>query len=395
MIADAGRLSAPVMTGASSPPLCSDTMTPTSTVAAGSNWSPLHQPLKPGTSAAARAVAPQSSAAVSSRSLGGRVVLYRVSYEPRLGQVAVMGHVVMRDLTVRPFHRCRDSRCCIACCVSCDVLSPKWSPARCRVRRLHQSARRLSARAGRRQSRVRRPVAADAVTPEDAVWARISAAASTSDRGQRHRDRIRGRPPGRRARALRDGAPGARTPGARCEHGGGSGRPVRPWRAAGRWRPAGGSCRVLIDDRREHCADGHLLADVDQQGVDASVFEALGVDVGLVGLDHRDDAAAKTHDVAGRHSPLNHGAGVHVGAERRHAELTYCSAPRPGLRRRSCRPGGARPLRGAARTALALRRAQDAPDGRVELQNANSMMRALISAARLPLRHPSSMTTAR
>lgn len=46
----------------------------------------------------------------------------------------------------------------------------------------------------------------------------------------------------------------------------------------------------------------------------------LDVDRALVGLDHGDDITS-VDDVVRPHVPLDDGAGVHVGAERRHGEV--------------------------------------------------------------------------
>ena len=64
-------------------------------------------------------------------------------------------------------------------------------------------------------------------------------------------------------------------------------------------------------ERRPHrdaLAGGH------EDLVDDAVLEDLDIDVGLVGVDHRDDVAT-AHRIAGMHQPFRDGALVHVGSE--------------------------------------------------------------------------------
>jgi hypothetical protein len=66
--------------------------------------------------------------------------------------------------------------------------------------------------------------------------------------------------------------------------------------------------------RRQHGAHRHALAHRDQKLVDNPAFEDLDLDLGLAGVHERDDVAA-LYGVAGLYVPLEHGAGLHVGAE--------------------------------------------------------------------------------
>ena len=103
----------------------------------------------------------------------------------------------------------------------------------------------------------------------------------------------------------------------------------------------GGSMAAACRPRRndgERRPDGDPLAHRDQELLDHAALEDLHVDVGLVGVDDGDDVAA-VHLVAWLHQPLDHRAGLHVGAERRHQELTHRAAP-PWPRPRSGRRSG-------------------------------------------------------
>ena len=112
------------------------------------------------------------------------------------------------------------------------------------------------------------------------------------------------------------------------------------WRR-GRWRGRfrcrgrrGGRCRSGVDDGRERRADlEHVVAFGHEQLADHAVVEDLDLDVGLVGLHHRDEVAA-VHRVAGMHEPLEEPALGHVGAERRHAEDSRLRHGRPPAARR-------------------------------------------------------------
>ena len=142
-----------------------------------------------------------------------------------------------------------------------------------------------------------------------------------------------------------------------------------------RWRGGGrsGRDRGLDADRmkgREHGAHRHPLAHRHQQLVDHPVLEDLHLDLRLAGVHQRDDVAPLDR-VAGLDVPLEHRAGLHVGAERGHHEVTHgrplrsCDGPlRPPFRAAAARParGGvgrasaprpsrrARPARRARRT---------------------------------------------
>ena len=87
-------------------------------------------------------------------------------------------------------------------------------------------------------------------------------------------------------------------------------------------RTAAATVRADRVQGREHGPDRHPRALRDEQLVDHAVLEDLDLDLGLARVDDRDDVAALDR-VAGLDVPLEQRAGLHVGAERRHQELTH------------------------------------------------------------------------
>ena len=154
--------------------------------------------------------------------------------------------------------------------------------------------------------------------------------------------------------------------------------------------------RAFVDDGRQRCADlEHVVAHGHEQLADHAVVEDLDLDVGFVGLDHRDQVAA-VHRVARLHEPFEQPPLGHVGAERRHAEHARFSHRSPASPpRRPPRPKGARHPRDASRTASAPRRCTPARPARRGRRTPARTIRAAISAEMDPLRQPSSTITAR
>ena len=152
-----------------------------------------------------------------------------------------------------------------------------------------------------------------------------------------------------------------------------------------------------VDDGRERCADlEQVVADGHEELADDAVVEDLHLDVGLVGLDHRDEIAAVDR-VAGLHEPFEEPALGHVGAERRHAEHARLSHGRSSVRGRD---HGAATVGSAASSrcfayGIGTSALQTRSTGASRSKKACSAMRAAISAEIEPLRQPSSTITAR
>ena len=72
----------------------------------------------------------------------------------------------------------------------------------------------------------------------------------------------------------------------------------------------------------QRCADGNLLPDRHEDRFDDAVLENFNFDVGLFGVDHRDDVAAMDR-VAGVDKPFRDGSGFHVRTEGWHAEVSH------------------------------------------------------------------------
>ena len=129
------------------------------------------------------------------------------------------------------------------------------------------------------------------------------------------------------------------------------------------------------------------------------VFEDFDLDRALLSFNHGDDVAT-LHAVSRLDHPLDERARIHIGAERRHAKFGH------GIRR-YVRPSAALAaaiIFGACGIAASSRwRAygigtsslHTRPTGASSSQNACSTIRVQISAARLPLRQPSSTMIAR
>ncbi len=78
---------------------------------------------------------------------------------------------------------------------------------------------------------------------------------------------------------------------------------------------------------RQHGANRHLGSDRhDDLGNDAFV-EDLDLDGALLGLDNGDDVAL-LDPLPGLDQPFDDGAGLHVGAERRHPEISHAGRTR-------------------------------------------------------------------
>ena len=68
--------------------------------------------------------------------------------------------------------------------------------------------------------------------------------------------------------------------------------------------------------------DGDLFARLRQQGFEPAGLEYFDFDGTLLGFDDGDDVAAR-HRIAGLLQPLDKCGCLHVGAQRRHAELSH------------------------------------------------------------------------
>ena len=116
-------------------------------------------------------------------------------------------------------------------------------------------------------------------------------------------------------------------------------------------------------DEGERCPHGDGRAGLDQQRLDLAVLEGLDVDGALHGVDHGDHLAV-VDDVARADQPLDESALGHVGAERRHAELTHHGHPPRGRRRGPSRRWAGRRPPGASRTGWGPRASRRGRPGR-------------------------------
>ncbi len=174
------------------------------------------------------------------------------------------------------------------------------------------------------------------------------------------------------------------------------GRSRRRGRSAGaaRLRVRGPLARIA----RAASPTGTFCAGRDEHPLDHAVVEDLDLDLGLVGVDHGDDVAARAR---GRPGCTRHSRIVPASMSAPSDGIRNSAIGPPPAARRTARDDRARDLR--QRGVLEVLRvrhrhlgAAHARDRRVELvEGAAPTMRAATSAARLPLRQPSSTITAR
>ena len=124
-------------------------------------------------------------------------------------------------------------------------------------------------------------------------------------------------------------APGCGRAGAAARRGAYRLRLRRRWRA--RFAVGG--------DQRHGGADRNLFAFLHHEALQDAVLEHLDLDRAFLGLDHGDDIAALDR-VARLDQPLEERAGLHVGAERGHAEFSHDCPPDRARSRRSPRTWG-------------------------------------------------------